>query len=119
MIWGLVNWLRIINANALLLLNHRHLSAGRRFVEVRKIDCHGWTCDVIDFDSQHTNASALISKGEIDALLSDGDALRLHIDVNIRVVIEATFTRSDTPDELVAFGLPWRRFARYSIELVE
>jgi hypothetical protein len=84
-----------------------------------KVHRDRWACDVVDFDSEDADASSLISEGEVDAFFRHRNALRLNVDVNIRVVIETTFTSSDASDELVAFGLPWRRLARNSVELVE
>jgi hypothetical protein len=111
--------LRVVDASALLLLDHRHLLAGRRLVKVRKVGRHRGTRDVVDLHCQHADASALVAERKIHALLVHGNALRLHIDVHVRVVVEATLACCDPADELVALGLPRRWLARLCIELVK
>lgn len=115
----LVERLRIVYTNTLLLLNHCHFATCRRFVEVSEVSCYRRARNVIDFNSKNADAGALVPEGEVDAFLCHSDALGFDIDVNIRVVIETTFTCCDAPDELVALGLPRGWFTSNSVELVE
>lgn len=100
------------------LLDRRHFPTSRSLREVGEIDGDIRTRDVVDFDGQERDASALIAESEIDALFGDGHAAHFRIDDHFGVGGESAFVRGYTVYQAIRVRFPGWRFLGGRVEFV-
>lgn len=84
------------DTNAARLLDKRNLATSRRGREMGEVRRDLGAADVIHLDGQDRYAGALVTKGEVDALLRHWDRLYFGVYHHFGVRVEPTLTRSYT-----------------------
>lgn len=84
------------DTNAARLLDERNLATGRRGREMGEVHRDLGAADVVHLDGQDRYAGALVTKGEVDALLRHRDRLHFGVYHHLGVRVEPTLARSYT-----------------------
>lgn len=90
----------------------------RRLREIRKVQRHTGTRNVVHLDGDQGQACALVPKRKVHPFLCNGHTPHFRVDDDFAGGSESSLVGGDSVDELVGVRFPGRRFFGGSIKLV-